>query len=116
MHDPFEPSQLQISIEQQPTDLKTPKPRRRKNQFVMVPQAWVSQLNKARHIGTAKVAHHLLFQHWRSGGKPTRLANTAMARIGVSRREKWRALQELEMFGLVSVLRRPRKSPEVTLA
>ena len=112
MSDPFDPAKLRVDAPPVP---KASGLRRRKDQFVMVPLAWVSRLNTARHIGTSKVALHILFQHWKSGGKPIRMANAALERIGVPRREKWRALRELESFGLVKVIRRPRKSPEVTI-
>ena len=106
MSNPFDPEKLRVDTLPVP---KASEPRRRKDQFVKVPLAWVSRLNTARHIGTSKVALHILFQHWKSGGKPIRLANAALARIGVPRRAKWRALRELESVGLVKIIRHPRK-------
>lgn len=43
------------------------------------------------------------------------LGQAALAGFGVSRQAKYRALGELERAGLVSVDRRSRKSPEVTV-
>ena len=48
-------------------------------------------------------------------GQPLALPNTALGEWGVSRRQKYRALVELEALGLVSVKLEPRKSPRVVL-
>jgi hypothetical protein len=84
-----------------------------RKQFVQVPWTWIEQLAKARHIATYRVALHILYQHWKRGGKPFSLSNGAVC--GVSPRQKWRALQELEGLALVKVERRPRKSPLVAV-
>ena len=109
--DPFDPVSLQIGASTpvaQPARL-----RRRAHQFVMVPLAWKARLNSARNACTLKVALELQFRHWKTGGRSVILANSAMADIGVHRHSKWRALRELEALGLIKVVRRPRKSPEV---
>ena len=46
---------------------------------------------------------------------PVKLANRGLGLDGVSRFAKWRSLAELELLDLVTVERRPRKSPLVTL-
>src|SRR5262249_47661546 len=43
------------------------------------------------------------------------LSSTRLSRIGVSRWQKYEALDDLESAGLISVERRPRKNPLVTL-
>lgn len=43
------------------------------------------------------------------------LTSAFLARFGLSRREKARALQQLEDAGLITVERRPRRNPVVTL-
>lgn len=93
------------------------KPRRsHRGQFVRVPLAWVEQLQAARCIGSYRLAHHLLFQYWKSSGTPVKLSNTALAKLGVgSRKTKRRALLELERLGLISVERFRKKSPTVTV-
>jgi hypothetical protein len=114
MHDgSFDPAKLQIDALMPAS--KAPEPRRRPRQFVMLPLAWKSRLGAARHACTLKVAIELQFRHWKSRGGPIRLANAAMAQIGVHRNSKWRALLELEGLGLIKIARRPRKSPEVTV-
>jgi hypothetical protein len=88
---------------------------RRRDQFTIVPKSWSDQLKAARYISTFKVAHHLLYQHWKTGGRAIALTNVALAGASVPRRSKWRALNELERLKLIKVERRPRKSPLVTL-
>jgi hypothetical protein len=91
------------------------KVRKRREQFVRVPWTWIEQLAKARYIATYRLALHLLYRHWKSGGQPFTLSNGAVAEEGVTRRTKWRALCELEQLGLVTIERRKRKSPRITV-
>jgi hypothetical protein len=86
---------------------------KRRKHFIKVPWTWHERLAKARHAATHKVALQILYQHWKNGGKPFTLANNALN--GVSRWQKSRALAELEAFGLITVQRRKRKSPLVTV-
>jgi hypothetical protein len=88
---------------------------RRRQQFVKVPLTWLERLRVAKHASTFKVAHYLLFEHWKRGGRPVRLSNIAMTEAGVSRWQKWRALTELERLKLIRVKRRSRKSPMITV-
>jgi len=89
------------------------KSRKSKDGFVKVPLAWADRLKRPSQIGTYPVAIHLLYQHWRNGGKPVVLSNVALE--GVKRWQKWRALRELEDLGLVKIERRRCKSPRVTV-
>jgi hypothetical protein len=95
---------------QQPT--KTKKWRR---EFVRVPWAWVERLQSAKRVSTYRLAHLLLYESWRIGGRPVVLSNVFTKTEGLSRRSKWRALVELETLGLVRVERRPRRSPRLVL-
>jgi hypothetical protein len=91
------------------------KARRRRQQFVKFPCSWVERLQAARHIGSYRLALHLLHRHWKADGKPVRASNVAVAWVGLSRGEKARALEELERLGLIRVERRPRQAPLVTV-
>jgi hypothetical protein len=113
-------------IEIETLEPKTPVPvpvpvkrkRTRQGQFVLVPMVWVERLAATRSIGSGpyRLALHLLFQHWKSGGRPVKLSNVALTELGVGcRKMKGRALSELEKLGLVEVERRPKKSPIVTV-
>jgi hypothetical protein len=83
--------------------------------FLAVPRVWVQRLYEARGAATFKLANHLLSKEYETHQQTIRLANVALASIGITARQKWRALAELERLGLVRVERRIRKSPMVTL-
>jgi hypothetical protein len=85
---------------------------KRRRHFVIVPWSWVERLTKARYIATYRVALHILYEHWRAGGRPCTLANDAVE--GIASGTKWRALRELEHLGLVTIERRKPKTPRVT--
>jgi hypothetical protein len=90
------------------------KPRRRER-FVMVPALWRERLTKARHIATYRVALHILARNFETHGKSFALPNAPLALEGVSRRQKWRALEELEQLELIAAERRKRRSPWITV-
>jgi hypothetical protein len=89
-----------------------PKWRRR---YIRVPWSWVDRLKSTNRGTTCRLALLLIYESWRSGGRAIRLTNVALAEVGISRRAKGPALEELERFGLIKVARHPRKSPLVTL-
>jgi hypothetical protein len=89
--------------------------RQRRQQFVQVPWTWLERLAQSRSANTYRVAVTLLYLHWKADGDPIKLANGMLAIDGVSRSSKWRALAELEQFGLITVGRRHKKSPIITL-
>ena len=91
------------------------KVQKRREHFVRVPWTWVERLTNARHTATYRVALFVLYRHWKGGGKPFTLSNTAVEDQGVSRWTKWAALGELEQLGLITVERRVRRSPKVTV-
>jgi hypothetical protein len=88
---------------------------KRRQHFVQVPWAWVERLVGAPGQ-TYRLALMLLYQHWKRKGEPVKLANGMLKIDGVSRASKWRALADLERRGLVTVERRPRRSPLVHLS
>jgi hypothetical protein len=98
-----------------PGEVNITPPRPRKGHFVMVPLEWMERLESAHQIATSKVALHLLHQSFKDRRPVVRLANGVLALKGISRVQKRRALGEMEALGLISVERRPRKSPIVTL-
>jgi hypothetical protein len=104
----FQPSDAQWAI--------VPKKiRQRRLQFVKVPWTWIERLAPSQSANTYRVALTLLFRHWKGNGDPIKLGNGMLAIDGVSRFAKYRALAELEQFGLITVDRRLKKSPIVTL-
>jgi hypothetical protein len=107
--------QLRSNIEEIQSLIRTPKKiGERRQQFVRVPWPWVEAL--AGLPGqTYRVALLLLHLHWKSGGKPIKLANGMLTIGGVSRQSKWRALRDLEKRGLILVKCRPKRSPLIRL-
>jgi hypothetical protein len=95
----------------------TPTPRKiakRREHFVMVPFEWLERLNGAEGSAYA-VALHLLYLNWKGRGGPVKLANGMLKINGINRWSKKRALEDLERRGLITVERRPRKSPIIRL-
>jgi hypothetical protein len=86
--------------------------KKRREQFVMVPWAWLERLNGATGQ-TYRVALCLLHASWKNRGEPFKLANGMLRMDGVSRQSKWRALSDLERRRLIVVERRPNRSPIV---
>jgi hypothetical protein len=86
---------------------------KRRERFVMMPMAWRESLKGATGQ-TILLAVDLLYLGWRRRG-PITLANGMLRYDGISRQSKWRGLNELERRGLITVERRHRRSPIVTL-
>jgi hypothetical protein len=89
--------------------------RQRRQHFAILPMTWYERMGEVRSCKTYRVAWYLLYLHWKAGSESVTLANGMLERDGVSRHAKWRALNELEHLGLITVERRPRKSPIIRL-
>jgi hypothetical protein len=89
--------------------------RRPQREFVMMSREQSDRLDKVVNFGTERVFRHLLFLTWRLPDKPVVLANAELARKGINRHIKRRALLELEARGLIRVEWRYKKSPIVTV-
>jgi hypothetical protein len=111
MGGPFDPDALHL----EPADRqrKPGKPRAWRRFYVQVPWLWVERLQSARRTSTYKLALLLLYESWRSGGKPIVLSNVLTAAEGLTPRAKWRALAELERLGLIEVQRHQGRSPRL---
>jgi hypothetical protein len=109
--DDFDLEKLRVPPEQVSVSSRTPRRiANRREHFIQVPFSWLERLDGA----AAKVyalALHLLYLDWRNKSQAFRLPNGMLANDGISRRTKWRALVELERRGLISIERRPKKSP-----
>jgi hypothetical protein len=79
--------------------------RRQTNSFAKVPLEWAARAAKATRTPQALVWVILLHMAWQAKGLPFPLPNTALARYGVSREMKRRALTALEFAGLVGSCR-----------
>jgi hypothetical protein len=111
--DQFDLDNLRISADQKRT--VTPrKIAKRRGHFIQVPFTWLERLNGATGK-TCVLALHLLYLNWKSKGAPIKLANGMLKIDGISRASKWRSLAELEHRGLISIERRSKRSPAVTV-
>jgi hypothetical protein len=82
--------------------------------FVKVPLLWANELARIGASGSIHVvAHELLYQaRW---SKNVKLTTARLEALGVSRRSKWRALNELSRAGLIHVEERGNKNPIVAV-
>jgi hypothetical protein len=87
---------------------------KRRLYWVKYPMTWHEPMKDA-HGKTYRVALHLLYLHWKGKGEPIKLANGMLEEDGVSRHAKRRALIYLERRGLITVERRLKRSPIVTV-
>ena len=113
MSNPFDPERLRLPdelIAEHKVSVSKKEKKRRKG-FTIIPGWWQERLTKAQNLSTYRVALHILRRHWEKGGGPFTLSNMALALENVSRWQKWRALDELERLGLVTVERCRRKAP-----
>jgi hypothetical protein len=114
MDDPFDLDKLRLKgVQPHAGKTAAPKTRKRHQRFIMVPLAWEERLSKTNRVSAFKLALHLLYLDWKSDGHSIRLANGALKAKGLDRKEKTRALRELERLDLVVVEWRFRKSPIV---
>jgi hypothetical protein len=90
--------------------------KKRRQQFVQLPLAWVDILSRDSRDKALVVLCHLLHLDWKQGGGPIKLPNGFLEMIGVGRGAKWRVLNKLESVGVLSIERRGRKSPIVTIS
>lgn len=83
--------------------------------FVKLPMSWAKQLATQRSGAAWVVAVRLLHLGWKNGGHPIVLGNVALRELGIGRKRKGRGLAVLERLGLISVERRLRCAPRITL-
>lgn len=115
--DQFDLNQLRLTPEQiaaHAVKVTPAKVRKRRDHFVQIPFTWVERLNGVSGKGCV-LALHLTYLHWRNRGKPFALSNGMLEFDGISRASKWRGLVELEDRGLITIERRPSKSPIITV-
>jgi hypothetical protein len=93
-----------------------PAPRQHKGKaFIMVPLNEAASMFKAMNQHKAMVAIVVRYQAWKAKGSPFILSNELLAKYGVHRNTKYRALTELEAAGLIRVERRGKHAPVITL-
>jgi DNA-binding transcriptional ArsR family regulator len=90
--------------------------RKRHQLFVLIPLSWVDAVARSSRDKAFPVLCHLLHLNWKHCGGPVKVPNGFLARLGVGRDAKSRALRKLELLGLISVERRDRRSPVVRIS
>jgi hypothetical protein len=111
MGDPFDLAALRVA----PERVRKLAPKKWRREFVRVPWAWVERLRETKRVSTYRLALVILYEHWRTGGRPIVLSNVGMRSEGLTRQSKWNALEELGGLGLIEIETRPRKSPRIVL-
>jgi hypothetical protein len=91
--------------------------RRRRDLYAQVPLCWAERVTNIRGASakTLFVGIWLLHLSWKARSLTFSVPNGQLGARGVSRKAKYRALQQLEAAGLITVERRNRKPPLVTL-
>lgn len=80
-----------------------------------IPLEWLASAAKLPGK-TLNVALALWWLHGMSQGKPFKLAQNALDRLNVSRETAGDCLVRLEQHGLIQVIRKPGRSPVITIA
>jgi DNA-binding transcriptional ArsR family regulator len=88
---------------------------RRRAPFVVLPLSWAAEASAATNCQKAMVWVWLVHRMRTTKSTTVTMPNRVLAKYGVSRRVKSSALRQLEEAGLITVERRPRKTPVVTL-
>jgi hypothetical protein len=96
-----------------------PKPDRSKPlevQFFQFPAVVLEKIILTTHNAELAVLAQL-YETWFINFKknPIKLTSTSLKRYGISKDQKWRALQSLEKSGQITVERRTKKNPLITL-
>jgi hypothetical protein len=89
--------------------------RKRAEPFVKLPLSWAAKAAAATKCPKAIVWVWLIHRAWQTKSSTVSVPNGALAKLGVSRNVKRKALQQLEAAGLVAINRQSRKTPSVTL-
>jgi hypothetical protein len=88
-----------------------------RERFVKVDLGWIAPLDKCANAtaNTYRVAIHLLDARFQAHDIPVTVPNGWLEELGISRFAKYRALAVLKGLGMITVERRPRKSPIVSI-
>src|SRR5262245_49444337 len=93
----------------------TSRARKTADRFVKVPLWWAERAARATNTPKAFVWIWLLHLAWKAKHNTFPLPNEQLQDRRVNRKAKARALHQLEAAGLITVTRRGRKTPVVTL-
>src|SRR4051794_40604721 len=81
-----------------------------------IPLVWLETAARLRGGSPLAVALAIRFQSGRQGnGQPIKVTNELVAKFGVSKKSKYKALKALREAGLIGLQQDPKKSPLVTI-
>lgn len=86
-----------------------------KGKFIMIAELQVLKLRQTGSFGCAMIFLILLYQKFRHRGKAFLMPIEPLVEDGFSRTTQWRAIVRLEKVGLISVKRRRRHPPSITV-
>lgn len=112
--DPFALENLVLPEEVKTNNVVKFRAAKQANQFLMIPVPWLEKLRGATG-GTYALALVLLHRDFKAHGRPFKLANGLLELEGIGRHAKWRGLADLEARSLITITRRPRQSPLITV-
>jgi hypothetical protein len=92
-----------------------PTKRKKVDAFVKVPLPWIAAAANHVRSPATLVMVELLYASWKARRSTFSLPNVRLAKLGVSREIKRRVIRDLERGGLITVERKPSKSPIITL-
>jgi hypothetical protein len=107
-----EPWHIRRKIE---LEAAAPMKRKKVEAFVKVPLWWITTAADATGSPAVLVLIELLRLQWKTRRMSFPVPNARLKNLGVSREVKRRVLRDLQRAGLITVDRRTRKSPIVTL-
>jgi hypothetical protein len=96
-------------------EARAPMKRKKGKLFAVVGLEAAAKACAAVNCPKAMLYLWLVHQTRKTGGRTVAVTNGVLAKYGVSREIKRRALRELEAGGLITIERRSRKTPLVTL-
>jgi hypothetical protein len=96
-------------------EARAPVKRKQAEEFVKVPRWWAAEAAKATRMPRMLVLLELLHRSWKARSLTFPLPNGSLGKKGAGREAKRRVLRDLERAGLITVERRHRKAPIVTL-
>jgi hypothetical protein len=93
------------------------KPKRVRGEFLKgpIPLKWLSCAARLRGKAPLAAALAIMFEAGRRRSNEIILTSAILARFGVNRKAKYRALDALEGANLIAVIRQPRRNPVVTV-
>ena len=86
-----------------------------KEEFIMIAESQALKLRQTGSFGCAMIFLILLYQKFRHRGKPFLMPIEPLVEDGFSRTTQWRAIVRLEKVGLISVKRKRRQPPSITV-